>query len=243
MIPYLRLIVCLTAILASGRAEEPPADLVKRVAENERENEAARLNYIYRQTVVVEEVEPRGGRFRETREVIFSPVGERTESAAAKPFNSLKRLILTPEDFEDIRHIQPLMLTPEMLPRYRVRFRGEESVDGVECWALEITPRQVFAGFRMFEGMAWVDKRDLMVVRIHGQAVPPVRTSKSENLFPRFTTIRRKVDGRHWFPELTYADDVLGFRTGALRMRLEIRYADYRRFGAESKITFDPPTP
>lgn len=216
---------------------------MKRVAENERENEAARLNYMYRQTVVVEEVEPRGGRFRETREVIFSPAGERIERATAKPFNSLKRLILTPEDSEDIRHIQPLMLTPEMLPRYRVRFRGEENVDGVDCWAVEITPRQVFAGFRMFEGMAWVDKRDLMVVRIHGQAVPPVRTSKSENLFPRFTTIRRKVDGRHWFPELTYADDVLPFRTGALRMRLEIRYADYRRFGAESKITFDPPKP
>jgi hypothetical protein len=243
VIPYLRLIVCLTAILASSLAQEPPPDLVKRVAENERENEAARLNYMYRQSVVVDELEPRGGRFREVREVIFSPAGERTERVAARPFNSLQRLILTAEDFEDIRHIQPLMLTPEMLPRYMVRFRGEENVDGVECWVLEITPRQLFAGFRMFDGMAWVDKRDLMVVRIHGQAVPPVRTSKSENLFPRFTTIRRKVDGKHWFPELTYADDLLPFRTGALRMRLEIRYADYKRFGAESKITFEPATP
>lgn len=32
----------------------------------------------------------------------------------------------------------------------------------------------------------------------------------------------------------------LPFRTGALRMRLEIHYADYKRFGAESTIKFEP---
>ena len=210
------------------------------MAENERENEAARLNYAYRQSVVIDEAEPRGGRFREVREVIFSPAGERTEKVVGRQFNDLKRLLLTPEDFEDIRNIQPLMLTPEMLPRYQVRFRGEETVDGVDCWVLEMTPRQVFAGFRMFDGMVWVGKIDLMVVRINGQAVPPVRTSRSENLFPRFTTVRAKVDGKHWFPVLTHADDVLPFKSGALRMRLEIRYTDYKRFSAESTIRFEP---
>lgn len=240
MIPYLRLIVCLEVILASGLAADPPPDLVQRVAENEAASEAARLHYAYRQSVVIDEVEPRGGRFREAREIIFSPSGERTGKVTGRPFNDLKRLILTPEDFEDIRNIQPIMLTPEMAPRYRVRFRGEETVDGVDCWVLEMTPRQVFAGFRMFEGTVWVEKQELMVVRIHGQAVPPVRTSKSENLFPRFTTIRAKIDGKHWFPVLTHADDVLPFRTGALRMRLEIRYADYKRFSSESTIKFEP---
>lgn len=232
--------MCLQVIVAFALAVEPPADLAKRVAENERENEAARLNYAYRQSVVIDEAEPRGGRFREVREVIFSPAGERTEKVVGRQFNDLKRLLLTPEDFEDIRNIQPLMLTPEMLPRYQVRFRGEETVDGVDCWVLEMTPRQVFAGFRMFDGMVWVGKIDLMVVRINGQAVPPVRTSRSENLFPRFTTVRAKVDGKHWFPVLTHADDVLPFKSGALRMRLEIRYTDYKRFSAESTIRFEP---
>lgn len=232
--------MCLTAILASGAAAEPPAGYIQQVAENERENEAARLNYMYRQSVVVNEVEPRGGRFRETLEVIFSPSGERTERPAGRPFNDLKRLFLTPEDFDDIRNIQPIMLTPEMLPRYRVRFKGEEAVDGQDCWVYEMSPRQVFDGFRMFDGMIWVLKSEAMVIRIHGQAVPSVRTTKHENLFPRFTTIRAKVDGKHWFPALTHADDILPFKTGALRMRLEIRYEGYKRFGAESTIRFEP---
>lgn len=232
--------MCLTVILASGAAAGPPEGLINQVAENERENEAARLHYMYRQSVVVNEIEPRGGRLRETREVIFSPAGERIERTIGRPFNGLKRLILTPEDFADIRNIQPIMLTPEMLPRYRVRFKGEETVDGVDCWVFEMSPRQVFDGFRMFDGMIWVVKSEAMVIRIHGQAVPPVRTSKQENLFPRFTTIRAKIDGKHWFPVLTHADDILPFKTGALRMGLEIRYLDYKRFGVESTIRFEP---
>ena len=145
-------------MLAFAGATEPPPDLVKRVSENERENESARLHYTYRQSVVINEVDPKGGRFRDVREVIFLPSGERTERAIGRAFNNLSRLLLTPEDFEDIRNIQPLMFTPEMLPRYQVRFRGEERVDGVDCWVLEIVPRQIFATFRMFEGMAWVER-------------------------------------------------------------------------------------
>ncbi len=54
----------------------------------------------------------------------------------------------------------------------------------------------------------------------------------------RFTTVRRAVDGKHWFPVYTYADDTLGFRTGPQRIRLMIRYSNYKRFGSESSITF-----
>ena len=61
---------------------------------------------------------------------------------------------------------------------------------------------------------------------------------KTENLFPRFTTIRKPVNGGHWFPIYTYADDTLPFRTGAVRECLRIAYSEYKRFGAES--TFRP---
>jgi hypothetical protein len=57
---------------------------------------------------------------------------------------------------------------------------------------------------------------------------------REENLFPRFTTIRKPVDGKHWFAIFTYADDTLEFRTGPLRERLSIGYTNYRRFGATS---------
>ena len=69
--------------------------------------------------------------------------------------------------------------------------------------------------------------------------MPQIRTTKSENLFPHFTTLRQKIDGEHWFPVKTWGDDVLHFRSGSERMRIVIDYANYKRFGADSTIKFE----
>jgi hypothetical protein len=106
----------------------------------------------------------------------------------------------------------------------------------VECWAVQVRPRQILSGMRYFDGMVWVDKKEYNIVRMEGQAVPQIRTTKKENLFPRFTTVRKPLDGSHWFPVYTYSDDVLQFKNGPLRQRLRISYTEYKRFGAESKL-------
>ena len=219
------------------RAEDPPGNLAKLVAHRESETEAERNQYTYRQTVTVEELDNRGaarGSYKEVRDVIFSPEHERTDQMIGRPENSLKNLKLTEEDFRDIRDIQPFVLTEERLWNYETRFRGEENMDGVDCWVLQARPRQILQGQLLFDGLLWIDKKSYNIVRMEGQAVPQLVTTKSENLFPRFTTIRKPVDGAHWFPLYTYADDNLQFRSGAQRIRLKIAYSDYRRFGAES---------
>ena len=149
---------------------------------------------------------------------------------------TIKNLVLTEEDFADIRNIQPLVLTEDRLWNYETKFRGDEKIDDVDCWVLQVRPRQILQGQRFFDGMIWVDKKDYNIVRMEGQAVPQIRTTKSENLFPRFTTIRKPLDGKHWFPVYTYADDTLQFRTGPQRIRLRIAYSSYKRFGAESTL-------
>jgi hypothetical protein len=174
------------------------------------------------------------GQYKEVRDVIFSVEGQRAEETVGKPDNSLRSLKLTNEDFADIRDIQPLVLTEDRLWSYETRFRGEEDIDGVDCWVLAVSPRQILQGQRLFEGLVWIDKKDHNIVRMEGQAVPQILTTKSENLFPRFTTIRKPVDGKHWFPVYTYADDSLPFRSGPQRIRLRIAYTNYKRFGAES---------
>jgi hypothetical protein len=116
-------------------------------------------------------------------------------------------------------------------------------VDDVECWVLAVRPRQTLEGQRLFDGLFWIDKRDYSIVRSEGQAVPQIRRIKSENLFPRFTTIREQVDGKYWFPVHTHADDTLDFRTGPQRIRLTIRYLNYKKFSADSTIQFQTPLP
>lgn len=223
-----------------------PADLAKRVAAREEMARKAREQYTYKQTVVIEELSAGGrrggakaGEYKEVREVIFSPAGERTERMVGKPFNGLVRLRLTDEDFRDIRDVQPFLFTPDQLWLYETRTRGDEVTDdGIDCWLLAVRPRQVHQGMRLFDGMFWVDKRDYAVVKSEGVAVPQILSRKEENLFPRFTTFRAKF-GEHWFPVHTHSNDELQFSSGAIRQRMTIKYEDYRRFGAESTVTFE----
>ena len=226
--------------LAALPADEPPPNLAKLVAHRESESEAERNEYMYRQTVTLDELDDRGGtrgNYREIRDIIFSPKHERSEEMVGKPQVNLKFLILTDEDFRDIRDIQPLVLTEDRLWNYETKFRGEENMDDVDCWVLQVRPRQILEGQRFFDGMIWVDKKEYNIVRMEGQAVPQIRTTKTENLFPRFTTLRKPIDGKHWFPVYTYADDTLHFKTGPQRERLRISYSNYKRFGVDSTFT------
>lgn len=179
------------------------------------------------------------GQYRETREVIFSPTGERTERAVGKPHEHFDRLRMTPEDFRDLREIQPLMLTLERLKFYTTRYRGEETINGVACWVLDVQPRQILDGQRLFEGLVWIAQEDFSVVQSEGRALPQIMSTKEENLFVRFRTIRKRVKEGYWFPVLTVADDTLPFRTGPLRLRMRVEYLGYQKFGSETVIRFE----
>jgi hypothetical protein len=222
-------------------ADDPPPNLMRLIAARETETAQAQSNYTYRQSVTLDELNSHGlveGTYHEVRDIIFSPEGERTEQMVGKPFLTLSHLKLTDEDFRDIREVQPFLLTKDQAFIYETKFRGEENMDGVDCFVVQIRPRQILSGQRLFDGMLWVSKKDYSVIRSEGQAVPEIRTLKTENLFPHFTTVRQKVDGDFWFPITTYADDTLYFRGGGQRIRLTIRYTEYHRFGADSKITY-----
>ena len=238
-----RIGLCIAFILAfvpKIHADEPPANLARKVAERETASEAERSQYTYKQSLVLEEFDARGKRggiYQERREVIFLPNGERAEQMIGSPTSTLKRLRMTEEDFRDMREIQPLLFTMDRLSFYETRNKGEELIDGINCWVLQVRPKQILEGMRMFDGLFWVDQRDFSIVRSEGRAVPQLRSSNpaKDNLFPYFTTVREKI-GDFWFPILTYADDTLDFTAGPLRLKFTIRYREYKKFGAESKI-------
>jgi hypothetical protein len=223
-------------------AADPPANFAKRVAQRETETAAERSHYAYTQSVRLQELDARGkpgGEYKETREVIFSPTGERSEQFVGEPVSTLKDLIMTPEDFADVRDIQPFVLTSEQLWNYDVDYKGGEPIDGANCWAFRIRPKQISSGGRWFDGMIWVRQDDFSVIKSEGQAVPQIVTAKKENLFPRFVTTRKLVNG-FWFPATTMADDTLYFRNGPIREKLVIRYNEYKRFGSQVTVTFEP---
>lgn len=233
-------------IVASGLAPsvycQPAAAIARRVAARETATAAERSHYSYRQSARVEELDLHGARkgvYAEVRDVIFLASGERSERLVHKPESRLYRLRMTGEDFRDVREVQPFLFTSDQLWAYQVKLQGEETVEGEPCYLLDVRPRQTFAGQRLFEGLIWASRRDFSVVRSQGRAVPQIINTKTENLFPRFTTIRAKVEGGFWFPVSTFGDDVLPFRNGPIRERLSIRYENYQRFRAESEVKYE----
>lgn len=226
------------------KGNEPPDHLLKRIASREAENAYARSNYTYRQTLTVNEFSDHGlrtGEYREVREVMFSPEQGRYENIVERPRSTLKRIKLTEQDFADVRNIQPFLLTNAQAPLYTLQFKGEEAMDGYNCYVVWIEPKQILSSQRFFQGLLWVRQTDFAVVRSEGRAVPQIESLKEQNLFPHFTTLRREIDGKWFFPVETYADDTLYFRSGPQRMRVVIRYSDYKRFSSDSVVRFSVP--
>jgi hypothetical protein len=88
-----------------------------------------------------------------------------------------------------------------------------------------------------FQGVAWVDDRDLQIVKTEGKTVPELKGKKGQNLFPRFTTWREQIDGKFWFPTYTLADDTLYFPNGPpVHMKEIVRYTDYKQFRSGVRI-------
>jgi hypothetical protein len=242
-VPNTALIVASGLLLAGlpAQAFDPPEGLLAHIAARATENAKARDNYTYRQSVTVQEFDHRDmvdGQYHEVVDVTFSPSGSRYEQVVSPPKSTLAQIKLTPQDFADIRNIQPFLLTSDTVWLYRGTYKGEETMDGFPCYVEYVEPKQILSGQRFFQGLLWVRKSDYSVVRSEGQAVPQIDTLKQQNLFPHFTTIYKDIDGKWMFPVRTYADDTLFFRNWPQRIRIVIDYGNYKRFGAESTLTY-----
>ena len=211
-------------------------ELIRRAAENEKKCREARDHYTYRQTF--EFTEYGGGSYVAVTDVTFTPEGKRIETPVRKPINTLSKLRMTEEDLRDLTEVQPLLLEPEDLWNYEVTYVEEAELNGIRTHVLRVRPRQIFDTQRLFDGIIWVTAEGLEIIQAEGKAVPDLVKNGRENLFARFTTFRQRIDGVHWFPARTVADDVLQFRTGPVRVHFVIKYENYKRFGADIRIEY-----
>jgi len=201
----------------------------------------ARDNYTYHQVNKVQEVGPDSevtGQFQQDWDILYDDNGTRIERVTYAPLDSLKSLILTQQDYDAFRSIQPFVMTTAELPEYDVQYRGHVQVDEVTAFVFSLRPKAIQKGKQYFQGMVWVDDRDLQIVKSEGKQVPEIRMKHGEeNLFPRFTTWREQIDGKFWFPSFTLADDTLYFQGGPVHVKEIIRYTDYKQFKSTHRIT------
>ena len=228
---------------ANLRQEQPPIpvqEIIRKFADKEKQFKIARGNYTYRQEVQVQELNANDrvmGEYRTVSDIIFDPTGKRTERIVSAPPTTLRNISLTPQDLQDIREIQPFVLTSDDISKYNLKYLGKEMVDEIDCYVFDVGPKTIEKGQRYFQGQIWVDDKDLQIVKTYGKAVPDIKEKGQENLFPRFETYREQIDD-YWFPTYTKAVDTLNFSSGAQRIRQIIKYANYKKFEADVKLTF-----
>jgi hypothetical protein len=236
------------AALAATSGDPTPAqidDIIAKFAAKEADFAKARSNYTYRQTARVMSLDSSGnttGKWEEMTDVIFTPDGKRSEKVVRAPMSTLTAFQLDPGDIQDLRDVQPFVLTTAELPKYFIRYLGRQQVDEIGTYVFAVKPKKLEAGQRYFEGQVWVDDRDLQIVKSYGRGVGLMKKD-ADNQYPKFETYREQVDGKYWFPTYTLANDTLQFREGPQRMKMTVKYEDYKQFKSDVQIKYDTDAP
>src|SRR5215467_8095650 len=183
----------------SPAQQQPPIpieEIIRRFAEKEKQFKVARASNTYRQDVKVQELDGNervAGEFNQVSDIIFDSSGKRTERIVYAPRVTLQRIGMTAEDLQDLREIQPFVLTSDDIQKYNLKYGGKEKIDEIDCYVFDVAPKKIEKGQRYFEGRIWVDDQDYQIVKTYGKAVPDLRGG-NENLFPKFETYREQVD-------------------------------------------------
>jgi len=246
----LTLMLAATALLAQERGEgsidpSPPRgitveEIIRKFAAKEKEFKEARENYTYRQTVKVQTLDGDtvDGEYQQIVDILFDDRGRRSENVVYAPQSTLRRIGISREDQDDLEKRIPFVLTSDEIGEYNIIYVGKQHVDEIDTYVFDIAPKIMEKAKRYFQGRIWVDDRDFQIVKTYGKNVPDIRKKNEENLFPKFTTWREQIDGRYWFPTYTRADDTLHFTNQDVRMRMIVKYTDYKRFGSQTRITY-----
>lgn len=221
--------------------------IVKRFTENEREFRGALTSYVFNRFATINTLGLGGqitGTYRRDSFMTFSQDGARFEKILFAPIATTYPGLVTPEDLEDLGGVNAFALEPSAVSQYHISYIGTERIDELNLYVFDVTPKVIpdpkKTKQRLFTGRIWVDVDDLMIVKSRGKGVPETKTNK----FPIVETTRAQIDGKYWFPVDARADDELVFESGdVLRLRMRIRYADYRLGRSEVRILDDEPTP
>jgi hypothetical protein len=237
---FCSLLVCSAAMPAVFAADLAPQEVIQKFAAKEAEFRKARENYTYKQSVKLEELDGSGnvtGKWEIVSDITFGPNKQRLEKVTFAPLITLHNILLTPQDEQDLRSVQPFVLTTDDIGKYDINYVGKDKLDEIDCYKFSVKPKTMVKGERYFQGDIWVDDRDLQIVKTFGKGVGVLKKNE-DNQFPAFETYREQIDGKYWFPTYTRANDTLHFKNMDQRIRMIVKYENYKRFGAETSITF-----
>ncbi len=221
--------------------------IIKKFAKNEDDFRFALTNYVFDRSATIQTVGLGGlitGTYRRDSFMTFKKSGERFERITYFPMSTLKELVITPQDIEDLGGVNPFAINPRDLNLYNFTYIGKQKIDEINTHVFDVRPKSVPKkvkkdGKRFFYGRIWVDDRDLMIVKSKGKGLPEDKNNK----YPIVETWRINVDGKYWFPAYSYSNDELVFGNGnVVKLRMKVQYKNYKQ-GRSEVIILDDDNP
>ncbi len=239
-----------TAVPASATPAAPPPNLsdpspaeipgmIREIAAKETLFQHAFEQYTYHQLNKVETLDAGGyidGQWQQNWDILYNDQGQRFERVTYAPVPNLRGILMTEQDVKGFRSIQPFVLTTADLPNYEVKYLSHVKLDYITAYVFSVRPKVIEKGREYFKGVIWVDDKDLQIVKTEGREVPQIHKKGYENLFPSFTTYRKQIDGKYWFPVMILADDTLYFSQGPVHIHEVVKFTDYKQFSTRTHI-------
>jgi hypothetical protein len=225
----------------------PPEEIIKKFSQKEDEYLAARPAYGYKKTIRIDEFDREGklvGQFLTVTEAMRASNGQVVNKIVQHPQSTLHFFALEPEDVKELDRIPLFPLTSSQLAKYDLKYVGDELIDEIDCYIFQVKPKGVDRAHAYFDGIAWVDRKYLEVVKTYGRWVNELGDVHIANMpFTTYETYRENVDGKYWFPNYERSDDTVHLKEGDFPVRLVIKWTDFKPLPATASAAAPAPAP
>lgn len=218
--------------------------IVRTFTTKEAEFRSALTEYVFYRNAKIQTIGMGGqvtGVYQRDSFMALNEQGVRAEKILYFPIPTIKELIITPEDVDNLGSINPFALEPAKAALYNFTFVGKEKIDELDLYVFDVAPKVLPDPKKskqlLFLGRIWVDDEDLQIVKSKGKAVPEGKNTR----YPVVETWRENVGGKYWFPSYASSDDELVFDSGfAVKLKMRVSYKDYTQGKSEVRILDDP---
>ena len=115
------------------------------------------------------------GQFQQDWDILYDDNGARIERVTYAPLDTLEESYSHRAGLRCLPQHPAFVMTTAELPEYDVQYKGHVQVDEVTAYVFSLRPKAIEKGKQYFQGMVWVDDRDLQIVKSEGKQVPEIK--------------------------------------------------------------------
>jgi hypothetical protein len=176
-----------------------------------------------------------GGELFQESDVFLATNGKRYERVTNRRSLRLRTTKLEADDLQTLAQVPFFPLPSDQLQFYDLTYHGTQPLDELHTYVFQVKPKKLLPRMRLFDGLLYVDDRDLAVVKIYGRwaALEEEAEENTRHLpFSVFEIYCENVDGKYWFPNFIRAEEFVRAKGGENRLRLTVKMADFKTAAA-----------